>query len=241
MVQSDKYQTYHLGLRVFTAFAFVGPVILAIDAPHGRFSVGDGSSSDSLILRVWRALSIDGTIAWILMELPSPLSHLYAFSKQSNISFILTSPTPHTILPLLFVGHYLNRAVISPLRTPSRSNSHLIVLLAATCFNLLNGSLMGTWLGAGAQTGSVTWTTAPVSFYAGLLMFGLGLWGNIWHDEVLLRLRKPKTGESEDSKPKYSIPYGGLYSLVSFPNYLCEWFEWAGKCFNPATLSEIDI
>jgi len=26
----------------------------------------------------------------------------------------------------------------------------------------------------------------------------------------------------------YAIPHGGLYTLVSFPNYLCEWVEWFG-------------
>ncbi|KAG8697093.1 hypothetical protein FRC08_006747 [Ceratobasidium sp. 394] len=172
--------------------------------------------------------SVLGTIAWILMEIPSPLSLLYAFSQQYDIYTLTPSSlTPYTLLPLLFLSHYVNRAIISPLRTPSRSNSHIIVLLAAMCFNLLNGSLMGTWLGAGARTGKARWDTAPMSFYAGLAMFGLGLWGNIWHDEVLLKLRQSKEREPE-STPRYAIPYGGLYSLVSFPNYLCEWFEWAG-------------
>lgn len=224
----DKsYKTYRLGLRAFASLGLISPVLLAINAPHGRFSL-DGSSSKSWISRVWGALSVDGTIAWITMELPSPLSLLYAFSQQVPLSTLVPSSlNPHTLLPLLFVGHYLNRAVISPLRTPSRSKSHIVVLLAATIFNLLNGSVTGTWLGAGARTGSTTWSQAPLGYWIGLGLFGLGLWGNIWHDEVLLNLRKNKLGE-EEKKPRYSIPYGGLYRLVSFPNYLCEWFEWAG-------------
>ncbi|CUA75794.1 3-oxo-5-alpha-steroid 4-dehydrogenase 1 [Rhizoctonia solani] len=164
----------------------------------------------------------------MVMELPSPITLLYAFSQQTTLSNLSPfSLTPHSALPLLFVGHYLNRAIISPLRTPSRSNSHLIVLLAGIVFNLINGSVNGTWLGAGVQTGSIGWIDAPIGYWIGLAMFGLGLWGNIWHDEVLLDLRKNRTGD-KDNKPRYSIPYGGLYSLVSFPNYLCEWFEWAG-------------
>jgi 3-oxo-5-alpha-steroid 4-dehydrogenase 1 len=171
-----------------------------------------------------------GTLAWIIMEVPSPLSLIYAFSQQVDIAiFKPSSLTPHALLPVLFIGHYLNRAIISPLRTPSRSKSHIVVLLAALIFNLLNGSVMGTWLGAGARTGSADWANLPAGYWIGLGMFGLGLWGNIWHDEVLLKLRKQKPGE-KDNKPRYSIPYGGLFSLVSFPNYLSEWFEWAGKC-----------
>ena len=227
-------KTYHLGLRAFASLGFISPVLLAINAPHGRFS-SDETSSKSWISRAWGALAIDGTIAWIIMELPSPLSLLYAYSQQVPASSPFPSSlNPHALLSLLFVGHYLNRAVISPLRTPARSKSHIVVLLAAIVFNILNGSTIGTWLGAGARSGSVGWAQAPIEFWVGLGMFGLGLWGNIWHDEVLLNLRKTKPGEKE--KPRYAIPYGGLYRFVSFPNYLCEWFEWAGFSLASASI-----
>ncbi|KEP49845.1 3-oxo-5-alpha-steroid 4-dehydrogenase [Rhizoctonia solani 123E] len=227
LFRDRSYKPYHLGLRAFASLGLVGPVLLAIDAPHGRFSL-DSSASQTWIQRAWGALALDGTLSWMIMELPSPITLLYAFSQQTTLSSLSPfSLTPHSALPLLFVGHYLNRAIISPLRTPSRSKSHVIVLLAGIAFNLINGSVNGTWLGAGVQTGSIGWADAPIGYWLGLAMFGLGLWGNIWHDEVLLKLRKNR-GDEKDNKPKYSIPYGGLYSLVSFPNYLCEWFEWAG-------------
>ncbi|KAB5589007.1 3-oxo-5-alpha-steroid 4-dehydrogenase 1 [Ceratobasidium theobromae] len=225
--QDKSYKTYQLGIKAFASLGLISPLLLIINAPHGRFSV-DGSSSKTWISKVWGALSIDGTLAWVIMELPSPLSLLYAFSQQVPLTTLRpVSLTPHTLLPVLFAGHYLNRAIISPLRTTSRSKSHIVVLLAAIIFNLLNGSVMGTWLGAGARTGSSNWTNVPTRYWIGLGMFILGLWGNIWHDEVLLNLRKHNPGE-KGAKPRYAIPYGGLYTLVSFPNYLCEWFEWAG-------------
>ncbi|CEL52968.1 3-oxo-5-alpha-steroid 4-dehydrogenase 1 [Rhizoctonia solani AG-1 IB] len=226
LLRDKSYKSYHLGLRAFASLGLLSPVLLVINAPHGRFS-SDGASK-TWITRAWDALSLDGTFSWIVMELPSPITLLYAFSQQSTLPG--PSPlslTPHSVLPLLFVGHYLNRAIISPLRTPSRSKSHLIVVLAAIVFNVINGSVTGTWLGAGARTGSIGWADTPVSYWVGLAMFGLGLWGNIWHDEVLLKIRKNRDGKKDD-KPRYDIPYGGLYSLVSFPNYLCEWFEWTG-------------
>ncbi|CAE6374067.1 unnamed protein product [Rhizoctonia solani] len=227
LLRDKSYRPYHLGLRAFASLGLISPLLLVINAPHGRFS-SDGSSSKSWIARAWGALSIDGTLSWIIMELPSPVTLIYAFSQQvapSGHSSI--SLTPHSVLPLFFVGHYLNRAIISPLRTPSRSKSHLVVVLAAIVFNVINGSVTGTWLGAGARTGSIGWADTPAGYWVGLTMFGLGLWGNIWHDEVLLKIRKEPNGKKDD-KPRYAIPYGGLYSLVSFPNYLCEWFEWAG-------------
>ncbi|KAF8699638.1 3-oxo-5-alpha-steroid 4-dehydrogenase, partial [Rhizoctonia solani] len=227
LLRDKSYKPYQLGLRAFASLGLISPVLLVINAPHGRFS-SDSSSSKGWITRAWNALSLDGTFSWIIMELPSPIILLYAFSQQTKLSDLLPlSLTPHSVLPLLFVGHYLNRAIISPLRTPSRSRSHLVVVLAAIVFNTINGSVNGTWLGVGARTGSLGWADVPTSYWVGVAMFGLGLWGNIWHDEVLLKIRKDKDGEKAE-KPRYAIPYGGLYSLVSFPNYLCEWFEWAG-------------
>ena len=78
-----------------------------------------------------------GIRSWIAMELVSPLAFSNSYlrsplSPTSNLA--LTSPTrlfpnapplslahPSTLLALLFVTHYVNRALISPLRTPSRS------------------------------------------------------------------------------------------------------------------------
>ncbi|QRW22687.1 3-oxo-5-alpha-steroid 4-dehydrogenase [Rhizoctonia solani] len=180
----------------------------------------DSSSSKGWITRAWNALSLDGTFSWIIMELPSPITLLYAFSQQTKLSDLLPlSLTPHSVLPLLFVGHYLNRAIISPLRTPSRSRSHLVVVLAAIVFNTINGSVNGTWLGVGARTGSLGWADVPTSYWVGVAMFGLGLWGNIWHDEVLLKIRKDKDGfalasGSITTRLQESLTlgrYGGVY------------------------------
>jgi 3-oxo-5-alpha-steroid 4-dehydrogenase 1 len=77
--------------------------------------------------------------------------------------------------------------------------------------------------------------TAPrTTFYAGLVLWAVGLAGNIWHDEILLNIRrkaKSKGKAKADGTSKgehYAIPQGGLYSLISYPNYFCEWIEWLG-------------
>ena len=77
----------------------------------------------------------------------SPLS-----PKAFGTSPPLTPTHPPTFLAALFLTHYLNRALISPLRTPSRSNSHLIVVLSAVVFNILNGSLLGAYLSSPAAS-----------------------------------------------------------------------------------------
>ncbi|KAJ6591005.1 hypothetical protein DFH09DRAFT_1138312 [Mycena vulgaris] len=154
------------------------------------------------------------------MELVSPLCFLYAFTSAPS------SPTTRQYtLAGAFLLHYLNRALLSPLRTPSRSKAHLMVPLSAAVFNLVNGSLMGAFLSS---------PSAPVStprFYAGLALWAAGFMGNIVHDEILLNLRRRAKDKKDDGAPPgehYAIPHGLLYRFVSYPNYLCEWLEWLG-------------
>ncbi|KAJ7481600.1 hypothetical protein FB451DRAFT_1394245 [Mycena latifolia] len=161
--------------------------------------------------------------AWILMELVSPIFFLYALFRGPDARPPALG-SPQSILALAYLIHYLNRALISPLRTPSRSKSHIIVPLAAVTFNTLNGSLMGAFLAAPAPP------APPMYFYAGLTLWASGFAGNIMHDEILLNIRrrakdKPK---GKGNGEHYAIPHGLLYRFISYPNYFCEWLEWLG-------------
>jgi protein-S-isoprenylcysteine O-methyltransferase Ste14 len=53
------------------------------------------------------------------------------------------------------------------------------------------------------------------------VVFFLGWTANRHADLVLLRLR-------DDGESGYRIPHGGLYRLVSCPNYLGEMLQWTG-------------
>ena len=183
-------------------FALLGllccPILFLINAPFGRFSPKNQNS----------VLLINGKIAWILMESAAPVAFLF---------FSVNSPG---LLPLLFLTHYLNRAFISPLRTPSRSKSHLVVPLAAILFNLINAYLLASFFNDRSRP-----PRPPAQFYVGILLWFIGFAGNIWHDEVLLNLRRSAANSNSNL---YAIPNGGLYALISFPNYFCEWLEWFG-------------
>ncbi|KAK0544114.1 hypothetical protein OC845_005772 [Tilletia horrida] len=143
---------YSLGITTFQSSWLVSPVLIwGMDAPHGRFH-----SKNS---RAWYA-NIHGNYGWIVMEIVSPLTFvatlltpplLSAATWDSIIKPHLSAfgelPLPNRILAALFVIHYAHRAVISPLTSPTRSPMHISVPLSAVFFNLINGFLMGSWLG----------------------------------------------------------------------------------------------
>jgi steroid 5-alpha reductase family enzyme len=86
----------------------------------------------------------------------------------------------------------------------------------------VNGYLNGRWLFTFAPAGQygVAWLADP-RFVLGAALFLAGYLINQHADKVLLDLRRP--GETG-----YKIPRGGLYRLVSCPNYLGEIVEWSG-------------
>jgi len=75
----------------------------------------------------------------------------------------------------------------------------------------------------------------------GMMIFFLGLFGNIFHDDELREIRRsalrsqaqadPSRGLNKDGKGVhkiYQIPQNGLFNYILYPHYLCEWIEWAG-------------
>lgn len=73
------------------------------------------------------------------------------------------------------------------------------------------------------------------------MVFAVGLLGNMYHDDELREIRRAAArnqerkqkarGEKGDGKSVekvYMVPENGLFKLVLFPHYLCEWIEWGG-------------
>jgi len=201
---------------------FLVPTLLLINAPFGRFTP---KNQKSLLL-------VDGIKSWIVMELVSPMTFIYTFytSPLTETRAPIQWNSPQAILALCFLVHYANRAIINPLRTPSRSKSHIIVPLAAVAFNVVNGSLMGSYLSSTDARTSLS-ARSPTPLYVGLTLWAFGFIGNIVHDEILLNIRRKANSKGKgkaEAGEHYAIPQGGLYTLVSYPNYLCEWIEWLG-------------
>jgi 3-oxo-5-alpha-steroid 4-dehydrogenase 1 len=82
----------------------------------------------------------------------------------------------------------------------------------------------------------------------GLIVWAIGLLGNIYHDDVLREIRRaalrnqkkrakaadPSTGKNKPGAENkgvnkiYKIPEEGLFRWIFYPHYLCEWIEWTG-------------
>ncbi|KAI0753110.1 3-oxo-5-alpha-steroid 4-dehydrogenase-domain-containing protein [Daedaleopsis nitida] len=218
-------------------FAIVPPALFLpgflFDAPFGRFA-----------LKTKTFLDVDGIRSWIAMELVSLAALLNAYlqsplsAKAAGTSPPLTLTHPPTLLLGLYIVHYLNRAIISPLRTPSRSKSHLSVVLSGVFFNILNGSLMGAYLSSPDAQSFLAHAFDRPLFWAGVALWAAGFVGNVYHDEILLNIRRnakakgKAAAEDNNGKEKpgehYAVPHGALYRFISYPNYFCEWMEWLG-------------
>ncbi|KAH8087831.1 3-oxo-5-alpha-steroid 4-dehydrogenase-domain-containing protein [Cristinia sonorae] len=210
----------------------IAPITMFIDAPFGRFT----PQSD------WqRMFLIDGRVSWILMESVAFPIFGYAFLKSplSATNFDsappLTLSHPPTLLAALYIIHYLNRAIISPLRSPSRSKAHIVVPLSAVGFHMANAFLMGAYLSSPQADTYLHGAFQRPRFWIGLAVWTVGFVGNIVHDEVLLNIRrnakvkgkaKEEDNNGKDKQEHYAIPHGYLYKYISFPNYFCEWVEW---------------
>lgn len=169
------------------------------------------------------------------MEIVSPISFITTFARAPLSPAGIHPPLSHpsTFLAGLFLTHYTNRAILSPLRTPSRSRSHISVTISGILFNLCNGFLMGAYLTSPAGVAAANTALSRKSFWIGIALWSFGFVGNIVHDEVLLNIRrnqkrKAKQPEGKAGKEHYSIPVGYLYGFISYPNYFCEWIEWLG-------------
>ena len=147
----------------------------------------------------------------------------------------------------LFVMHYINRAVVSPLLcAPSMSPIHLIVVVMAGLFNFVNASCLAGWL-AGYTLASSAFTNDIKGGLGGLILqsvgflffFG-GLIGNMYSERCLFALRvqevdrleakkRDKTTKNNKYHKVYVIPpAAGVFLSVLYPHYVFEWLEWLG-------------
>ncbi|KAL8694544.1 MAG: hypothetical protein Q9218_000800 [Villophora microphyllina] len=138
--------------------------------------------------------------------------------------------------------HYLYRALISPLfLNPSMSPIHPLVLASALTFQVINGTCIGGYLAGYGPTTIGDWSGSMIRIEIGLMIFFAGFMGNIFHDDELREIRRAaaenqeRKAEAQGDRAKaggvekvYMIPENGLFRIILYPHYLCEWVEWIG-------------
>lgn len=183
------------------------------------------------------SLNIPGRLAWFTMEVPGFLTLLYTIRSLSPGDL----PWQNKVLAALFTIHYSYRAVAFPFLQPSMAPIHAVVWASALGFQLINGTLLGAWLGRYGPTTQAEWgvQSSTVQFVGGISLFYLGLAANYYHDEELREIRRREQRRQEriareegkavaDVGKHYSVPQAGLFKWVLYPHYLCEWVEWCG-------------
>jgi hypothetical protein len=179
-------------------------ILLFVKAPYGRYSSGK-----------W-GVTISNRWGWFLMEIISPVVFLIFFLRgETEKNFIVW------FIAGLFLLHYANRSLIYPFRIKTKGKKMpLLVVSMAVFFNVANGSILGYSLGNLQALYSPTWMS-DFRFISGTLLFFTGMYINLSADEKLIHLRKNNPDE-------YRIPFGGMFNLISCPNFFGEMVEWLG-------------
>jgi protein-S-isoprenylcysteine O-methyltransferase Ste14 len=188
-----------LGLAVVTYVS-----LQFIVAPYGRHARGGWGPK------------LPSTWGWVIMEAPASLGFaaFYWWGERRMQPGALA-------LFALWELHYVNRAFVFPFRRRGGEKPMpLAVPLAAIIFNVPNAYLNARWLTHFSPGYGAAWLTEP-RFLVGAALFLVGLTINWQADQILMALRKP--GETG-----YKIPVGGMYRLISCPNYFGELVEWTG-------------
>jgi protein-S-isoprenylcysteine O-methyltransferase Ste14 len=182
----------------------VVPYLLLRPAPYGRHS-----------RKGWGPV-VNARLAWVMMELPSPLGMLLLFVLGRH---------PHDLVSVVFLGlwlgHYFYRAFLFPLLLPSSSRPMPVLVMASGAFfNVMNSYLNGRWLFSLGKPFAAVWLSSP-TFLAGTVLFFFGFAVHVLADRELRQLRSRSNGER-------GVPQGPLFRFVSCPNYLGEIIEWSG-------------
>jgi protein-S-isoprenylcysteine O-methyltransferase Ste14 len=190
-------------LGLFGAALVTYVALRFIVAPYGKHARGGWGPT------------LSDRAAWVLMESPSFFGFAWVFANGVHRA----EPAP-LALAALWLLHYGQRTLVYPfVKRDSGRRMPLVVALLGFTFNGLNALVNAAQI---ASIGEYTaaWLVDP-RFVIGAAMFLGGLAINVDADRRLRALRKP--GEKG-----YAIPRGGLYELVSCPNYFGEIVEWVG-------------
>lgn len=146
----------------------------------------------------------------------------FLYSKEYSAKEII-----NYVLFGVFLIHTVHRGILHPLLMRYKSSKVALgICLGALIPNFLYHFLNANHIAVAKYDNSYYYDPR---FILGLLLFVIGFIINRWADWMLRSLRKTR-GNFVDSSGcvGYYIPYGGLFELVSCPNYFGELVQWIG-------------
>ena len=202
MKEITIYNSLIVAWFVLGAIVFIS--LFFIVAPYGRHT------------RKGWGYSVNNTLAWIVMEAPSPI--VFA------IMFIIGDVKINAVMLVflaLYEAHYIHRAFIYPFSLRGADKRMpLSIISFGFLFNIMNAYINGRYLFKFSGGYANSWMLDP-RFILGIALFVMGYVINRQADFDLRELRK-------DGNSGYKISYSRFYRMVSSPNYLGEIMIWTG-------------
>ena len=218
IISEPVFRWMLIGWVLIAVAAFFG--LLLIPAPYGRH------------LRSGWGLRLPSGLNWFMMEVPALLVFVV----------VVVQSQPHSKITWMFCVlwclHYGYRSLIYPWFVRGSRSMPVTLALGGIAYNLVNGFLQSAsvcWFGPHLDGEDLTVASAMVvgpTMIAGCVMFFTGFLIHVFSDMQLQKLRKTHG-------PNYYVPQGGLYRLISCPNYfgeVIEWLGWAMLTWSPAGL-----
>lgn len=201
-----ELQTFNCLLYLMIVIAVVVFITLYfIDAGYGSFNNGKWGKE------------ISNKLGWMIMESPVFFILICMWFASDRQAMIVP-----TIMVGLMVLHYFQRAFIFPNLFKTKSKMPIVIMLMAIVFNLINGTIQGTWLLylSPADMYTIEWLCTP-QFIIGIILFFVGMAINLNSDHVIRNLRQP--GDT-----RHYLPQKGFYKYVTSASYFGEIIEWIG-------------
>ncbi|KIV90671.1 hypothetical protein PV10_05303 [Exophiala mesophila] len=194
-------------------------------------------------------LNLPGRYAWAFAEVIGPVNLLFILyvlpskvkpEPAADSSLLGTGLSLQMeIMGVLYVLHYVNRALVTPLYlAPSISPIHPLVSAMMATFQFVNSSNLACWLIYTSL--AIDFKETPIFSMGavfGLAVFFTGFVGNVRADARLFDLRRGAAKRKAKSEGKALITYDkvyvippaqGMFKHILYPHYAFEWLEWTG-------------
>ena len=185
-----------------------------LTAPFGRHAPTKASEK-----KWWHGPLINAKFSWMIFEMPNLLWSYYCCNHFNSLIGVddTSGVSLNALLLGLFTAHYVNRAIVYPLRMSDGSAKvPLIVTVSACAVTAVNGYLQTVYLCNIKSLGKIA-LSMNNSQHFGLMTFLSGMYINIHSDSVLRNLRRSKTAPSanptDQTVKQYFIPHSPFFKV----------------------------